>query len=68
VLFHKKPTEDTIMSELEKGNFKANINSLVKGFIEGKECLMHCHLVKSENGLGRSTVIDLGAKGDNKFR
>lgn len=29
---------------------------------------MCCHLVKCENGLGRSTVIDLGAKGDNKFR
>jgi hypothetical protein len=29
---------------------------------------MTCHLVKVENNLGRSTVIDLGAKTENKFR
>lgn len=29
---------------------------------------MTCHLVKVENNLGRSTVIDLTAKGENKFR
>jgi len=29
---------------------------------------MTCHLVEAENMLGRSTVIDLGAKSDNKFR
>jgi hypothetical protein len=29
---------------------------------------MTCHLVDVENNLGRSTVIDLGAKTDNKFR
>ena len=29
---------------------------------------MTCHLVKAENLLGRSTVIDLTAKTDNKFR
>jgi len=27
-----------------------------------------CHLVKAENNLGRSLVIDLNAAGDNKFR
>ena len=29
---------------------------------------MVCHLVKAESTLGRSTVIDLSAKTDNKFR
>lgn len=29
---------------------------------------MICHLVKVENNLGRSTVIDLQAKTPNKFR
>ena len=29
---------------------------------------MTCHLVNTENNLGRSTVIDLDAKGENKFR
>jgi hypothetical protein len=29
---------------------------------------MTCHLVEAENMLGRSTVIDLNAKGENKFR
>ncbi len=29
---------------------------------------MICHLVEAENMLGRSTVIDLSAKGENKFR
>lgn len=29
---------------------------------------MRGHLVKCENSLGRSTVIDLSSKADNKFR
>lgn len=29
---------------------------------------MTCHLVKVENNLGRSTVIDLSSKSENKFR
>jgi len=29
---------------------------------------MICHLVEAENMLGRSTVIDLSAKTENKFR
>jgi len=29
---------------------------------------MICHLVKAENDLGRSTVIDLSSNSDNKFR
>ena len=29
---------------------------------------MTCHLVEAESSLGRSTVIDLTSKSDNKFR
>jgi len=29
---------------------------------------MTCHLVKAESSLGRSTVIDLTSKHENKFR
>ncbi len=29
---------------------------------------MICHLIKSENDLGRSAVIDLSSKAENKFR
>jgi hypothetical protein len=41
---------------------------LAKDIVEGEEVTMVCHLVKVENPLGRSTVIDLTAKTDNKFR
>lgn len=44
------------------------MNTLVKEVTEGKECIMTCHLVKVESALGRSTVIDLTSKTENKFR
>ena len=40
----------------------------MKELIEGEECTMTCHLVKAETSLGRSTVIDLTSKHENKFR
>ncbi len=36
--------------------------------LDGEICQMQCYLVNCDNELGRSTVIDLTAKGDNKFR
>jgi len=42
--------------------------ALVKDLVEGGEVEMTGHLVQCENLLGRSTVIDLTAEGDNKFR
>lgn len=36
--------------------------------LDGEACEMQCYLVNCDGGLGRSTVIDLTAKGDNKFR
>ena len=44
------------------------LNSFVKEVIEGEECTMTCHLVKADSSLGRSTVIDLSSKHENKFR
>lgn len=47
---------------------KATQQTLVKQIVDGEVCRMICHLVEAENMLGRSTVIDLNAKGENKFR
>lgn len=44
------------------------VAQLTKELIEGEKVTMTCHLVKVENTLGRSTIIDLSAKTDNKFR
>lgn len=44
------------------------MHSLVKGLLEGETVTMTCHLVNVENNLGRSTVVDLTAKTENKFR
>ena len=47
---------------------RSKFSTLAKSFTEGRPCLMTCHLVNVENNLGRSTVIDLNAKGPSKFR
>jgi hypothetical protein len=47
---------------------KTRLSALVKDVLEGSVCQMICHLVEAENMLGRSTVIDLSAKTENKFR
>lgn len=44
------------------------VTTLAKELTEGSDTQMTCHLVESENNLGRSTVIDLSAKTPNKFR
>lgn len=41
---------------------------MAKKVTEGESCQLTCFLVEVENHLGRSTVIDLGAKSDNKFK
>lgn len=35
---------------------------------QGEECTMQCYLVQCEDSLGRSTVINLDATSENKFR
>jgi len=57
--------KDTKLNDLKD---KAKIAAIVKQVTEGEPCTMICHLVNAENNLGRSTVIDLSAPGDNKFR
>jgi hypothetical protein len=38
---------------------KKDAAKIAKQLTEGELCTMICHLVKVENNLGRSTVIDL---------
>lgn len=54
--------------KFEERSNPTKLNALVKGLIDGELCSMICHLVKVEAKLGRSTVIDLSAKTENKFR
>ena len=46
----------------------ADLVKISKEITEGGLTTLTCHLVDVENNLGRSTVIDLTAKSDNKFR
>ena len=73
VQFHKQPNKDSAKELLEATNFKdlkdkKKVAELAKELTEGALTTMICHLVDVENNLGRSTVIDLSAKTDNKFR
>lgn len=73
VSFHKQPTVDGALEKLESTSFKdlkdsKKVAALAKDLTQGELCQITGHLVKVENNLGRSTVIDLTAKGDNKFR
>ena len=73
VKFNKQPSEDSVMEKL-KAVAHASLkddkfaSQLAKDVIEGNECAMVCHLVKSEGCLGRSTVIDLLTDSASKFR
>ena len=73
VKFHKQSTEEAAQEYLESAKFgdlkdKAKLSSLVKHLVEGELCTLTCHIVKSENSLGRSLVIDLNAPIGNQFR
>lgn len=73
VTFRKQPTEENaadLLQAADASSFKdkTKLGKLAKEIIAGKECTMTCHLLQVENNLGRSLVIDLSAKGDNKFR
>ncbi len=64
--FRKQPNKDDAEELLKATKFadlrdKAKLAALAKSLIEGEPCSMVCHLVKAENNLGRSTVIDLSA-------
>ena len=73
VQFHKQPNKESAQELLEATNYKdlkdkKKLAELSKQITEGGLCEMICHLVKTENNLGRSTVIDLSSISDNKFR
>lgn len=71
VCFHKLPTVDGAVEKLNAHSLasaKKDAAKLAKEMTEGELCTMVCHLVKVENNLGRSTVIDLKATTPNKFR
>ncbi len=61
---------EQVVKNTKLGDFKdkAKVAAIANQFTEGEPCTMICHLVNTENNLGRSTVIDLSAPGDNKFR
>ena len=73
VKFRKQPDADEVQKQLassKPADLKAGAaaNKLAKKLIAGEDCEMVCHLIKVENDLGRSLVIDLNSKHDNKFR
>jgi hypothetical protein len=73
VKFKKLPTEERaqeLINSISYADLKnqQKLAPLVKGIIEGEECEMTCHLVRAENHLGRSLVIDLNSHIDNRFR
>jgi len=73
VSFRKQVKEEDVQEKLKSftpAQLKdaKKLNALVKELIEGDECTMTCNLVKAETSLGRSTVIDLCSKHENKFR
>ena len=68
VTFNKKIDEAYIKSALENAGSNVNYKKLAKEITTGKEVQMTCYIIKSENGLGRSTVIDLNAPYKMNFR
>jgi len=44
------------------------LKSIAKTILEGKQCTLIGHLVKSEQQMGRTLVIDCQAPADNRFR
>lgn len=73
VAFRKKIDEKQIEQKLSSVKFSdlksaGTISKLSKDLIEGEMVEMTCHLIDSDNNLGRSMVIDLNAPVYNNFR
>ena len=73
VSFHRKLQADTLIEKLKDTKLEDLKNAkqlaqLSKSLIEGELCTMRCILIKSEDSLGRSTVIDLDATTPSKYR
>jgi hypothetical protein len=73
VTFHKQLDDKYVSEKISSapkdtwGN-ATKIKSLSKDLSHGAECTMTCFLIKSENKLGRSRVIDLNAPTGMNFR
>ena len=73
VEFKKKVDDKQIFEKLStmkaKDVVKAeDLKTLAKEFIDGETCSIIGHLVKSEQHMGRSLIIDLEASADNQWR
>ena len=73
VEFEKKLDDKMIFEELSKldaSDFKnaSKMAELSKSIIVGQAVSLVCHLVKSENHLGRSLVIDLNSEAPHNFK
>ena len=71
--FKKKIDQKVVEEKLSKVSFSDlksadKVKILSKDLIEGEQIEMVCHLVESDNNLGRSLVIDLDAPVYNNFR
>ena len=68
VNYNKKVDEAHVKSALEGAGKNVDLKKLSKHIVLGKESEMTCYVLKSENGLGRSSVIDLNAPHKQNFR
>ena len=73
IKFKTKVNEEDVVKQLaakKAADLKpgAALNSFAKELASGKDHEMVCYLLKVENNLGRSLVIDLSSDSDNKFR
>jgi hypothetical protein len=73
VAFKRKVDEKDILEKLSQVKasgikIAATLQALAKSLTEGQDVEMVAHLVKSEQHMGRSLVIDLEAPEGNRFR
>jgi len=68
VNFNKKVDHEHIKSVVDSSPKKTDLKKLSKEIITGKEVEMTCYMLKTENNLGRSLVMDLNAPHGKNFR
>ena len=71
--FRKLPTIEAAEEQLEKLKYSElkdpkKLAKLVDDVLDGETCTLTGHLVKAENNLGRSLVVDLNATTTSKLR
>jgi hypothetical protein len=73
ITFHKQVDDKYVQEQLTSADKSTwgnatKLKALSKELVHGKECTMTCFLLKSENKLGRSRVIDLNAINGMNYR